>query len=62
MSKLSAAQRKALPAKTFAGPHKSYPIPDANHARAALALINKGGLTPAQKKKVRAAAEAKLKG
>lgn len=33
-----------------------YPIPDKNHARMALAMINKGGLSPAQKAKVRARA------
>lgn len=37
MSKLSAADRKALPASTFVFPEtRSYPIPDANHARDAL--------------------------
>ncbi len=41
MARLSAASRKALPASTFAGPHKSFPIPDKDHAKAALALINK---------------------
>lgn len=37
MSKLTSAERDALPAKSFAGPGRSYPIPDANHARNALA-------------------------
>ena len=37
MSKLTAKRRNALPAKTFAGPDRSYPIPDASHARNALA-------------------------
>ena len=60
MAKLSAAQRKDLPSKTFAGPNRSYPIPDKKHAKAALMLINKGGLSPEQKAKVRAAAERKL--
>lgn len=33
-----------------------YPMPDKNHARLALAFINKGGLSMAQKAKVRARA------
>lgn len=32
MAKLTAAQRNALPASKFAGPDRSYPIPDASHA------------------------------
>lgn len=34
MAKLSAADRKALPAADFAGPDRSFPVNDANHARA----------------------------
>lgn len=41
MARLTAGQRKALPSSTFAGPGRSFPIPDAKHARAALMLINK---------------------
>ena len=43
MAKLNAADRKALPKRDFAVPSKpkaksgSYPIPDASHARDALA-------------------------
>lgn len=37
MGKLTAKKRNALPASTFAGPDRSYPIPDASHARNALA-------------------------
>lgn len=62
MARLTAKARSKLPSKAFAGPGRSYPIPDKNHARAALALINKGGLSPAQKAKVRARADAKLRG
>ena len=35
MAKLTAGARKALPASTFAGPGRSYPIPDRGHAIAA---------------------------
>lgn len=37
MGKLTAKERDALPAKEFAGPHRSFPIQDENHARNALA-------------------------
>jgi hypothetical protein len=36
MAKLSKAERKALPAETFAGPGRSYPVPDKGHAHAAI--------------------------
>ncbi len=32
MAKLNAARRNALPKSEFAGPDRSYPIPDASHA------------------------------
>jgi hypothetical protein len=32
MAKLSAKQRKALPKSKFAGPGRSYPVPDKSHA------------------------------
>lgn len=37
MAKLTAKTRNALPASSFAGPGRSYPIEDASHARNALA-------------------------
>jgi hypothetical protein len=37
-----------------------YPIPDPAHAKAALGRINQGGLSPAQKAKVRAKANKML--
>jgi hypothetical protein len=37
MAKLTAAARKKIPAKSFAGPDRSYPIEDKSHARNALA-------------------------
>ena len=37
MSLLTAKRRNSLPGKEFAGPDRSYPIPDASHARNALA-------------------------
>ena len=63
MAKLSAAQRKKLPKKTFAGPGRSFPINDKNHAKAALIDVGRAkGLSPAQKAKIKARAKAKLKG
>lgn len=32
MAKLSSGARKALPKSSFAGPNRSYPVPDKSHA------------------------------
>lgn len=32
MAKLTSKQRNELPAKEFAGPDRSYPVPDRSHA------------------------------
>jgi hypothetical protein len=58
MAKLSAEDRKELPAKTFAGPGRSFPIPDKNHAKAALGLINNA--PPEARPRIRRMAEAML--
>ena len=52
MARLSSADRRALPAKDFAGPDRSYPINDASHARNALSRVSQFG-TEALKRKVR---------
>lgn len=36
MARLTAKDRMELPAKDYAGPHRSFPINDKSHARAAL--------------------------
>lgn len=59
MAKLSASDREALPAKDFAGVGRSYPIPDASHARNALARVSQHGY-PELKAKVRAAVHRKF--
>ena len=59
MVKLSTKARKALPAKTFAGPGRSFPIPDKAHARAALML--KGKAPASARPKIVAKAHAMLK-
>lgn len=49
VEKLTTAERNALPASAFALPGRRYPIPDASHARNALAraseMFKKGLLT-----------------
>ena len=59
MAKLNAKRRNALPAKSFAGPDRSYPIEDASHARNALARVSQHG-TSDLKAKVRAAVHRKF--
>lgn len=64
MATLSAVARKRLPAKTFAGPGRSFPIPDANHARLAIAMAsrsqNAGNISPSTAASIKAKARAKL--
>jgi len=61
MAKLTTKERKALPASDFAGGKGHYPIPDASHARNALARVSQFG-SPALKAKVRAAVHRKYPG
>jgi len=71
MARLSAATRQRLPKKDFALPGKgkgpkgagagSYPVPDASHARNALARVSQHG-TPAEKATVRAKVRSKFPG
>jgi hypothetical protein len=56
MARLTAAQRKKMPASTFAGPKKSFPLNDANHVRAAKSLERYAA--PATKAKINAKAKA----
>ena len=61
MAKLTAAARKKIPTKSFAGPDRSYPIQNASHARNALARVSQHG-TSDLKAKVRAAVRRKYPG
>ena len=61
MAKLTTKARKALPAKSFAGPDRSYPINDANHARNALARASQNA-SPAEQAKIKAKVHAKFPG
>ena len=61
MARLTAAKRRAIPSKDFAGPDRSYPINDASHARNALSRVSQHG-SPALKSRVRAAVKRKYPG
>jgi hypothetical protein len=52
VSRLLQPQRNALPSHDFAGPGRSFPIPDANHARAALSMAHYASDPAAIKAKV----------
>jgi len=60
MAKLSAKARSKLPDSAFAGPGRSYPVQDKNHARAALSMLHNA--PKSEQPKIRARAEAKLHG
>jgi hypothetical protein len=55
MAKLTTAGRKALPASDFAGPDRSYPVPDKSHAANAKARV--ADKSPALRAKVDAKAD-----
>lgn len=71
MARLTYGQRQAMPSSEFALPGKgtgpkgkgggSYPIPDAAHARNALARVSQHG-TPAEKAAVRAKVHSRFPG
>jgi hypothetical protein len=65
MAKLSTAARKALPASAFAGPGRSFPVEDKNHAVAAKSFAkrayNKGSLSLSELNRITAKANRKLK-
>lgn len=60
MAKLRAAQRNALPASAFAGPGRSYPVPDKSHAANAKArasqAVKAGRMTRGQEARIDAKA------
>lgn len=61
MAKLTTADRNKIAGKNFAGPDRSYPIEDKNHARNALSRVSQNG-SPAVKAEVRAKVHAKYPG
>ncbi len=60
MPTLDAQRRRALPARDFAGPDRSYPVNDTNHARLAKAMAAKYA-PPAERAKIDAKANAELR-
>ena len=56
MAKLTTKARKALPAAKFAGPNRSYPVPDKSHAANAKARAtqqaNAGNISQAVKSSI----------
>lgn len=64
MAKLTAATRNKIPSSEFAGPDRSYPIPDRSHAANAKARASqqykRGNLTEAQFHGIVAKANRKL--
>lgn len=65
MAKLSSAERNKLPAKEFAGPDRSYPVPDRSHAANAKARAqqqyNKGHISLEMLHRIDAKADKVLK-
>jgi hypothetical protein len=60
MARLTSRGRKRMKAKQFALPGKRFPIPDASHARNALARAS--ALPPAERQKVRRKVKARFPG
>jgi hypothetical protein len=62
--KLSTTARKALPKSSFAGPGRSFPVNDAEHARKAIQLAPRsehaGNISHATEQKIVARAKARL--
>lgn len=61
MAKLNASARKRLPAADFAGPDRSYPVPDKAHAANAKArasqAVNSGRMSSSTEAKIDAKAD-----
>jgi hypothetical protein len=64
--KLSTKARAKLPKSDFAGPGRSYPVPDASHAKNAKArasqAVNAGRMSKSTEAKIDAKADKKLGG
>jgi hypothetical protein len=64
MADLTAAKRKKLPARTFAGPKRSFPIPDKEHARLAISGATRseraGNISAGEEAHIKAKARKKL--
>jgi hypothetical protein len=66
MGKLSTLARKHLPAADFAGPGRSFPVPDKSHAANAKARasqqVKAGNISEGEKRRIDAKANKVLKG
>jgi hypothetical protein len=66
MAKLTTKQRKMMPPSQFAGPGRSYPIPDRSHAANAMGratqMEHRGLLSPTAASAIKSKANAKLRG
>ena len=64
MARLTSAQRAKLPSSVFAGPNRSFPIPDKAHAVAAKRLVGRalhaGSINSSQAASIKAKANKKL--
>jgi len=64
MAKLYAADRKRMPKSSFAGPGRSFPIQDTNHARLAISGATRsehaGNISASEANKIKAKARGKL--
>ncbi len=64
MARLSSMTRNSLPSSAFAGPNRSFPIPNKSHAVAAKAMVGraqkKGTINATQANVIRRKANAKL--
>jgi hypothetical protein len=64
MARLTAKQRNDLPAAQFAGPGRTFPIPDESHAIAAERLVGRsqkaGNISASTAASIKAKAKAKL--
>lgn len=65
MAKLTAKKRNALPKSQFAGPNRTYPIPDASHAANAKAraaqAVKAGRMSKSEEQRIDAKANAVLR-
>ena len=64
MSKLYSADRAKMPKSSFAGPGRSFPINDANHARLAIGGATRseraGNISASEAERIKAKARGKL--
>ncbi len=60
MARFTKSERAKIPAAKFAGPHRSFPIPDVAHAKAALMDVSGAHISPHEKAVVREAAHREL--